>query len=360
MKVCVLCHTTNTQTGTGEFASSLIKELEILMPGSTFTVMTSEDVLKLNYMSMIRNFLYIRKQIRGCDIIHTLDNYPYGVIAAFANFLINRPLIITAIGTGSLQLFDRKGWKSVLFRWAYSQADHVVAISHYVAKCIELNVKKIKVTVINPGIDNKYWSIATETEMDTKLERLSPYLLSVGDLKRRKGYEVMLPIISVVMKENKLVNYVIVADTKKNPEGKSKLDEIISELGISGRVIVLSNLPREDLRSVYQHALLYITLPQNVGGDIEGFGMSILQAASAGVPAIVGEGSGANDAVIDAKSGFLVSSNDSKDMLKKINNLLSDENLLRELSQGAMEFSAQMSWRDQSKKYVDIYKKIER
>lgn len=358
MKICILTRSLNTYTGSGEFVFNFIKETKLLMPEIVFFTMTNEDILELNFFSLIKNWSRIRCQIQRADIIHAFDAYPYGVIAVLANFFINRPLIITAIGTGSLQLFDYHSWKAKLFRLAYTRASRITAISRYVANEIERHVKNIKVEVINPGIDYDYWSAVRAAPIDIRLKGLQPYILSVGELKRRKGYDVMLPIMSDVFKVNSNAKYVIVGNIGRNLEYRDKLYRQIKELGLEDKVVILSDLSRDDLRSVFQHAYLYFTLPQNVSGDIEGFGISILQAAAAGLPAIVGKGSGAEDAVTHDLSGFLISSDQPSKIVEKINELLTEEILREKLLEGAKEFAIKMRWQNQVKPYVRIYQEL--
>lgn len=358
MRICVFTHSLDKQTGTGEFAHNLITEIESLLPGSEFTLLSGEDVLRPSYFSIIKNWSKIRRSVRECDIIHALDCYPYGAIAALANWHIDKPLLITAIGTGSLQLFERRGLKAMVFRWAYARAMGVTAISRYVAREIERYLPGMNVQVINPGIDYEYWSREESNYIDTQMESLAPYVLSVGELKKRKGYEKNLPVVSEVMKTVPDLNYVIVANIYRNKKYKAELKREIEALGIEGKVVFLSSLSREALRSVYQHALIYLTLPQKIGGDVEGFGLSILQAAAGGLPSVVGRGSGAEDAVLDSRSGFLVSSDNQLEVVERVKELLKDNDLQRKLSAGAKEFARGMTWREFANLYSALYKEL--
>lgn len=357
MKICVLSHNLNPETGIGEFVINLVKEAQVLLPQADFTLMTDGDILKPGFASIINNWAEIRRKIRESDMIHAMDAYPYGFVAAVANIFINRPLIITAIGTGSTQSLGGFGLKSLLLRWVYSRSSVITAISGYVARKIEKHIKK-KVSIINPGIDYDYWSTAEDLPIDQKLESLGPYLLSVGEFKRRKGYDVMLPIINDVLKANAGVKYVIVANMTRNAKYRDELKAQIKDLGMEETVTIMSGLSREYLRAVFQHAYLYVTLPQKVNGDIEGFGLAILQAAAAGLPALVGSGSGADDAIRDGVGGFLMPQDDKALIERKINEIISDKELHSRLSAGAREFARSMGWREQTKGYVEIYQRL--
>lgn len=358
MKICFFTHTLDTRTGAGEFAHNVIKETRELLPEASFKILTSEDALKPRFLNILKNWRLIRKSVKEADLIHALDNYPYGVIAALSNLFVGRPLIITAIGTGSLQLFEKKGWKGLLFRWAYTRADRITAISHYVARRIGEYLKGESVAVINPGIDYSFWSADESSGIEERLTGLMPYGLSVGEFKKRKGYEAMLSVFAEAVRIQPNLKYVIVANVNKNLAYKRTLEEEIKRLDLTGNVEIMSNLSREELRSVYRKAAFYFALPENVGGDVEGFGMSILQAAAAGTPAIVGRGSGADDAVRDGESGFLLSREDFSGILSEIISLLTVRGTRSKLSKSAKSFAREMEWKEKAKVYLSIYNEL--
>ncbi len=358
MKIVVLAHTLDDRTGTGEFVSSMINHTQDSVPDTSFSVMTSEDLLAPSYICVLKNWSAIREKLRNADVVHAIDAYPYGAIAALANIRIGRPLVITTVGTGSTQLFERFTWKAWLLRWAYAQADHITAISEYVARKIESHVREVKVEVVNPGINCEYWEQTSSLPIDKELRNVEPYILSVGEFKSRKGYDVILPIMKEVLVANPTAKYVIVANMEKNHEYRERLMKQIQELGIEDRVVILSRLSRDELRNAYQRASLYLTLPQESKGDVEGFGMAILQAAACGVPAVVGRGSGADDAVLDRVSGFLVSSADPNEVAEKANELLKNVSLHGELSKGARNLAKSLTWQNQVGPYAAIYRKF--
>lgn len=358
MKICILANTLNDKTGAGEFAVNLSKWATDILPQAVFSFMTGDDLLSPGYFKLLKNWPKIVCKIREADVIHALDGYPYGVIAMLANLFINKPLIITAVGTGSIQKLKGFGLKSVLLRLAFVRADRITAISQFVAQKVREEVKRVAITVINHGVDYEYWSMISATRVDNQLATLIPYILSVGELKRRKGYDRMLPIIGRILEKAPNIHYVIVANTDKNMNYYSELCSQIEHLGLDGRVHFLSQLSREELRNVFQKAELYFTLPQNIGGDVEGFGLSILQAAAAGLPAVVGRGSGASDAVADNESGFLVAGEDVKEILTKVERLLTNRIERDRMSKNARDFSRRMSWKIKVCDYADTYKEL--
>jgi phosphatidyl-myo-inositol dimannoside synthase len=357
MKICYLTHTMTPRTGIGEFTINLINGVKRTIPNVDFSMMTGEDFLKPNLFHILLHWVSIRKKIKESEIVHALDAYPYGVIACLTNIFINKPIIITAIGSGSLQLLWKRGWSSYILRWAYKSATCVTAISHYVSDEIKKEIPGLTIEVINPGVQYDFWSHAEVSPKDSTFEKLKPYIISVGEFKKRKGYSEMLPIIREVVKKNPNSCYIIIGNINKNKKYLGELEKLIFDLDIKDNVKILSGLSAEELRSAYSHATAYFTLPKNVEGDIEGFGMSIVEAAAAGTPAVVGKGSGADDAVLDGKSGFLVSSDDSEELVRKLEVLIRDRAVYNQMSLGAQQFAKNMIWENQIKKYIILYQK---
>ncbi len=354
MKILLMTQTLDKHTGGGVFASHLIESIEKLSPAITFSVMTSEGDLKPGAYNLLKNWRKIRNEMRKADIVHALDGYPYGVVAYLANIGISKPIMVTAIGSGSVQKLKGWGVRSLILKKAYRNSKELVAISAYVAREIKKEIPELDVSVINPGVDYDFYS----SNSMRKHYDGPTYILTQGEFKRRKGYSQMLPIIKKILDIRPELRYVIIAHTNLNKNYQQELHELIDSLGIRDKVIFKSNLNQEELRESYRNALLYFSLPINIDGDIEGFGMSIMEAAAAGVPAVVGMGSGADDAVCDGVSGFLVRREDEKGIVDKIIHIVDNDLFRQKLAFGATELASKNTWEDKARQYIDLYEKI--
>lgn len=355
MRICIFTQTLNQRTGAGVFASSVIDGIRKMKPDTEFSIITGEDYIQPSFFHLLKNWSLIRAKIKQADIVHALDGYPYGVIASLANIGISRPFIITAIGSGSIGKLDGIGWRSLLLRWAYKKAACITAISHYVAREIKEILPHLRIEIINPGVDYDYYSSKSkETITPTGYE----YLITQGEFKKRKGYEEMLPVVKEVMKTKSDLRYVIIANDSRNKSYQDALYKLMDSLGIRDRVIIRSSLSREELRSAYRDAILYLSLPKNANGDVEGFGMAIMEAAATGTPSVVGKGSGADDAVHDGQSGFLVDGSNKAEVVRKALSLIDGGELRDRLSLGAKKWASENSWESKIGRYIELYQKI--
>lgn len=356
MKICLLTHTLNPKTGIGIFTTGIVDGVGRLKPDVEFLLLTSEDYLESSLSRLAKNWAYIRRQIWNADLVHAIDAYPYGVIASLANVLISKPIVLTAVGSGSVRILGGLGLKSFLLRWAYRRATTVTAISHYIANEVNKVLPGLSIEVINPCVDNDFYSQEDGGSYPNVPE--GAYVITQGEFKERKGYEEILPTMRIVMDARPDVRYVIVGNAQLNKDYQKKLYSIMDRLGIRNKILVLSDLSREELRAVYRNAVLYLTLPKNFKGDVEGFGMAIMEAAATGTPAVVGRGSGADDTVSDGRSGFLVNGSDREEVVRRIMQIIDDKELRDKLSNGAKSWAKENAWDRKVVKYLELYEEV--
>src|SRR3989344_793713 len=327
MRVCFLNHDLRENTGAGRFGLQLIANLGQKYPGFHPVVLTVEgcghqqerSILSSNIFWLIFSFPRIRSVFKECDIIHALDGFPYGVIAAVASVGLGKKLVITAVGTGAIQAL-RYHVKGFLFRWAYRRADKLVAVSSYTKREILSRVNGLNISVINHAVDAEEFVGGGEDELteSEKLEikKLEPYILSVGGGKRRKCYEYSFPAFAEIERHLPGLHYAVVGHDLEHTPAKS--------LGIENKVSCFVWIRRPFLRALYRNAELFMLLPYDDQGDVEGFGFVFLEAAAAGLPVVGTYESGAEDATDNGKNGFLVGPRDARAAAEAAIKILSD------------------------------------
>lgn len=361
MKVCFLNHDLRENTGAGRFGLQLIANLGKEYHDFHPVVLTMEgcsnpmekQVLHHSIPRLIFSLPKIRSVLRDSDIIHALDGFPYGVIAAVASIGLSRKLIITAVGTGAVQVL-RSPVKGLLLRWAYRKADKLIAVSHYTKREILKFMPGLSIDVINHGIDVDEFSGSSDSELSEKekdeIEKLKPYILSVGGGKRRKGYEYSFPAFAEIEKRFPGMRYVVVGHDLQNTPARS--------LGIEEKASCFVGISWPFLRALYRNAELFMLLPYDDKGDVEGFGFVFLEAAANGLPVVGTYGSGAEDAVDDQNNGFLVEPRNYKDAAGAAIKILSDQQLKERFKRGSTEFAKKMSWEKAAAAYTEIYEEL--
>ncbi len=359
MKVCFLAKTLDEKRGEGRFALELInslkkdKEIELVVltevdDHSDLAKPILKKSLGLNHiLNIFINAFRARKYVKTCDIIHALDGYPYGVIAALTVIGLKKRVIITGVGTYTILPLDKSIIK-ILTKWAYKRVYKILCISNFTKDQILKRIKLDNIDVISLGVDyDKFQKvIALEGNGSKKI------ILSVGALKPRKGYHISIPAIVKIKKRYPNIKYYIVGG--RPPKIYS---DLVKNLKLEKNIEFLENLSDEELIKLYYQSDIFLLVPVTINdNDFEGFGLAYLEAGACGKPVIGTYNCGAEDAIINNKTGFLVSPNDINATSKFILKLLDDSGLARGMGKEGRIFAQKMSWDNVIKKYLSFYK----
>ena len=365
MKICFLTKTLNTDCGLGRYSREVIerinkkKEFEIIVlteEPSDFPLAKPVLNNSLNNIFFIFiNALKIRKYIRQSDIIHCLDAYPYGVIGALANLGLKRKFVISVVGSYSLAPLEQK-IKGLLLRWAYRKADCVLSISSFIQKEVLKRVRIKNAQVVNLGIDFDKFQIGDFiNNRESKREKV---ILSVGELKRRKGYHISIPAMVEVKKKYPGFKYYIVGH-QDNRLFFLKLKKLAKKLNLDNNIVFLEKISDRDLIKLYHQSDLFLLTSVNIGLHCEGFGLVYLEANACGKPVIGTYNCGAEDIITNGYNGFLVPQNDIKKTSQAILEILDDSQLARQMGENGIKKAREMSWQKTIEKYIEVYRKIE-
>jgi phosphatidylinositol alpha-1,6-mannosyltransferase len=112
--------------------------------------------------------------------------------------------------------------------------------------------------------------------------------------------------------------YVIVGEGEERP----RLERIIAELKLESHVQMLGELQDRPLVEAYQQCDLFVLPNRNVDGDIEGFGMVLLEAQACGRPVIAGDSGGTAETMQVGTSGLILDCTSPAELERVIPELL--------------------------------------
>lgn len=362
MKICFLTHNLRQDNGIGILSRRLIEGLHNAFGTEVIALTTVEagepyerPILHPNKLRLLGRIPEIRRTLRGCDVIHSLDVFPYGLIAALALLGLEKKMIITAIGSGSILLLYRPIFASLL-GWTYRRADRVSAISAFTRDEILRKIPGLSIAVINPGVDADLFSGTGGAHYDAS--RFKPYILGVGQLRWRKGYHLSIPAFAKVKEAFPELHYVIVGK-KFTDIYHRRLAALVRELGLEDSVHILEDVDtREKLIDIYRGAELFCLFSQNMGHDVEGFGLVFLEAAAAGLPVVGSKNCGVDDAVRDGENGILVAGRSPDDFAEAILSILRDPEKKKVMSKSSLAFAHSITWERQIARYALLYREL--
>ncbi|MBW7934481.1 MAG: glycosyltransferase family 4 protein [Gemmatimonadaceae bacterium] len=160
----------------------------------------------------------------------------------------------------------------------------------------------------------------------------APYLLTVARLVPHKGQDVVLKALARLAAQFATLRYVIVGD---GPD-ESRLRALAASLGVADRVVFAGPLRDDQLPALYAGAALYVGLSRLLPPiNVEGFGISFVEAAASGVPSVAGDSGGVRSAVLDGETGLVVPPEDDAAVAAATAQLLTDTALRARFARAA-------------------------
>jgi len=173
-------------------------------------------------------------------------------------------------------------------------------------------------------------------------------LCSVGRQVKRKGFAWFIDQVMPHLPDH--VHYWLGGD---GPEGRA-IQEAIDRNDLGDRVRLLGRLGDRELTEIYQAADLFVMPNIPVQGDMEGFGIVMLEAAMNGLPTVAARLEGIREVITDDQNGFFVESGDVDGYVRRITTLDGQREALSQLSTRAREHVARtFGWDAVASHYID-------
>lgn len=149
----------------------------------------------------------------------------------------------------------------------------------------------------------------------------APIMISVARLVPHKGQDVAIQALAALHQEFPRLQYVIVG----TGDDEGRLRAVASSLHVAERVHFLGQLDDADLADAYATSNVYVGLSRlDREVNVEGFGISFVEAAASGVPSVAGDSGGVRSAVRDGETGLVVPPTDAKAASIAIGSIIRD------------------------------------
>ena len=178
-------------------------------------------------------------------------------------------------------------------------------------------------------------------------------LFSVGRQVERKGTAWF--VREVMPRLAPGVHYWVAGDGPELPA----IEAAAAEAGVADRVRLLGRVSEDDLRDLLAAADLFVMPNVPVPGDMEGFGVVMLESTLSGTPVVASRLEGIRDVVVDGDNGYFVAPRDADGYAARITDLLSDADALAALSARAARTSRErFAWPSVARRYVDALARL--
>jgi len=157
-----------------------------------------------------------------------------------------------------------------------------------------------------------------------------PLLLSVGQLKEKKGFPYLIKACRILQDRGYVFRCEIVG---KGPK-RAELEALITDLNLNGTVVLCGALPHSEVMTKYTRATLFaLACVLAEDGDRDGIPNVLLEAMAMQVPVVSTQVSGIPEVVEDGLTGLLVPPRNDKALANALARLLDDPDLREKLSQ---------------------------
>jgi glycosyltransferase involved in cell wall biosynthesis len=282
------------------------------------------------------NDLLVQKVKGKYDLVHCHDWLTMKAGVAL-KYKMGVPFVLTVHSTE----YDRSGWLHPnewfinIEREGMENADVIIAVSHFTKRIIveKYGIHPDKVHVVH----NAVYPIAEGEKQDI--------VLFLGRLTIQKGPEFFLRAAKKVL-DYEDCRFVVAGMGDMLPR---LIDQAIG-MGIADRVIFTGLLTEEEVRHIYGISSVYV-----MPSVSEPFGITALEAISAGTPTIVSKTAGVSEAF---RNCLRVDFWDTDEMANKIVSLLRYAPLHTTMSQYGKKEIDLFTWDRVAEKTIDVYHQV--
>ena len=192
---------------------------------------------------------------------------------------------------------------------------------------------------------------SVEAEGDTARVRRQGegfYLLTLGRLVERKGVAWFLREVFPLLGDD--VHYWIAGDGPCRGE----IEAAVAALPSPERVTVFGQVSAAEKSALMREADLFVQPNIPVAGDMEGFGLVVLEAAIAGLPVVASRLEGLRDAIAEGENGVLVEPGDAEGFVRHIQRFASESGAAATFGERAQAYTrTHCGWNLVARLYLD-------
>jgi len=195
---------------------------------------------------------------------------------------------------------------------------------------VRRGVRREAIRVIYPGVDAEWYTPGTDGR---RAER--PTFLYVGRLKRYKGLETALEAAALARRDIPDLQLLIAG----SGDDRRRLESLARRMDLGRSVTFLGFISEEEKRDLLRRSWA-VVFPS----PKEGWGITNVEAAACGTPAVASDSPGLRESVRHDQTGILVPHGNPEALSDALRRLSGDPSLVTRLGTAARQFGASLSW----------------
>nr|MBP7060904.1 glycosyltransferase family 4 protein [Candidatus Moranbacteria bacterium] len=232
--------------------------------------------------------------------------------------------------------------------------DGLIAVSEETKNlALHKGITNSSIHVLPNGIDvTSLQSSATRLDLEKTIGKNitgQHILLTAGRLVKRKGAAWFIKNVLPTIPENTL--YIL---SGSGPE-EAEIRQAITDTHLQDRVVLLGRVSDKTRNILLNTVDLFVQPNIAVPGDMEGFGIAVIEAAACGRPVVAANLEGLKDAIIEGENGRLVEPENAAAMSAAITSLLQDDATRRTLGERAKAYTREhYNWDHIAQRYISV------
>ncbi|WMI69862.1 glycosyltransferase family 4 protein [Mangrovimonas sp. YM274] len=309
-----------------------------------FDAELSFDVIRVP-LRKVRGVMYAQRlqllfeSMRWADVVLASGKFSLWSVAFMSNF-VKRPLLAVVHGT-------EVNFKNPLLRYSIQKSlgfmGQIISVSKFTKRLLPGYLQR-RTTVIPNGIEKAWGREASKV----KEFKGSPKLITVGHVSERKGQLHVIRALPRLLASFPNLHYhcVGLATAQEPFEQEAKALGVLEHVSFHGRV------SEEELQGMLKTSNVFVMLSgMTQSGDVEGFGIAILEANVLGIPAIGTKECGISDAIVSGRTGELVTLGDMEGLSQALQRVLGDYDAYSKAAKG---WALKHDWNMIVERYISV------
>ncbi|HKK12517.1 MAG TPA: glycosyltransferase family 4 protein [Flavobacteriaceae bacterium] len=298
------------------------------------------SVRRFRFLMYLKRIRVLFRVIKSVDVVLASGKFSLWAVA-FASWFYHKTFVAVVHGT-------EVNFKSFVLKRSIEVAlkrfTKVICVSNY-TKSLIAHLKLKQVAVIPNGIDTSKWQASAVKHVALEGH---PKLVTVGNVTERKGQLQVIRQLPELLKTFPELQYHCIGI----PTERERFLEVAKQLHVDAHITFHGAVDDVRLKQLVASCDIFVMLSSATAtGDVEGFGIAILDANALGLPAIGSLGCGIEDAIQPNQSGVLIPVDDGTAFVKAISTINENKEVFAE---NANKWASEHDWKIIVERYLEL------
>lgn len=284
--------------------------------------------------------------VRGFDVLraHSLRYIGPAALIARRRYTLGVPIV------AHHHHLDANPLNGLIERRVIERVDRLITVSEFSRRQLAqvLGVRTDHVEVVPNGVDPRFQPQPKDPSLLARHGlRARSVVLFLGGLKSRKNLPFLLEVWRGVARLRPEAMLLIVG----SGPSEGGLRRRVKALGLRDTVVFAGRVPEAEKVAYYNLADVMVS-----PSSLEGFGFSVAEAMSCGLPVVVSDQGALPELVVDGRSGFVCAAGSVDQFTRGLLDLLADLDLRRRFGAFNQErIGREYRWEQCSRRVIEIY-----